>query len=644
MGGGRSPTICRTLRSSISQANSPCDEVPPSSVEGRLRRHPRRVLATLVGAAVFIRLVLCLQVAGGPLPRIYALSPDTDNAFFDAWARRIAGGDVLQRSPWHPMADWMDRVAAKVLSDDPTLPDRLGLAVTPGTDMAQLRSQLWNRWLGGATFFQEPLYPYLVGLTYLLGGPDPWLVYAWQLAVGVLGVLLVHALARRLFSHTAAAAAGVLALLAPVPLFYEVTLLRDGLVFQVTLALALLMHWAVEGPRRRWFLLGITFGAAVLLKQTFLALPLLLAGWRCFTVRAAPRDRLAVAGLVVAGMALALLPAMIRNAMVGVPLLAINGSAATMLPVLHASGATPFHVNVDQNYARILSTTQGSTLRSLILAAQTHSSFWSLAWLEIQKFTLAWHGFEAPNNVDFYLFRQGAPLLWFLPARFPLLVPLAAAGLATAPRRSWPLLLTLAVSLAGIVASTALARYRAPLIASLLPLAGAGVVQLAAWLRARRWVPIGAGLLVSIPYVAWAFSEPPGRPDRLRAAEYASAAEWFAPRSAPLAAIYLLETDRLSPGSPRVALRLGQLLLASGDAQAALPHIEYGMARVGPKSVVDARLLYARALAADGRLKEAAVVLRAILQAEPGHAEATALLRRIEPGVSPETTPGATSR
>lgn len=591
-----------------------------------------------------MRLILCLQVAGGPLPRIHALSPDTDSAFFDAWGRRIAGGDLLQRGPWHPMADWMDQVAAQALAEDHALASRLELdAPGPATPRA-LRTLLWDRWLGGATFFQEPAYPYLVGLTYWLAGPEPWFVFGWQLVLGVGGVLLVHALARRLFSHTAAAAAGVLALLAPVPLFYEVTLLRDGLVFQVTLALALLMHWAVEGPRRRWFLLGIAFGAAVLLKQTFVALPLLLAGWRFFTVRAAPRDRLAAAGLVVAGMTLALLPAMIRNAMVGVPLLANNGSAATMLPVLHASGAMPFHVNVDQNYARILSATQGSSLRSLVLAAQTHSSFWSFAWLEIQKVTLAWHGFEAPNNVDFYLFRQGAPLLWFLPARFPLLVPLAAAGLATAPRRSWPLLLTLALSLAGVVASTALARYRAPLIAGLLPLAGAGAVQLVAWIRARRWVPLGAGLLVSIAYLAWAFSEPPGRPDRARAAEYASAAEWFAPRNPQLAAIYLLETDRLSPGSPRVALRLGQLLLASGDAQAAIPHIEFGLARVGPKSVVDARLLYARALAADGRLQEAVVVLRAVLQAEPGHAEATALLRRIEPGASLETTPGAKSR
>jgi 4-amino-4-deoxy-L-arabinose transferase-like glycosyltransferase len=597
----------------------------------------------LAGAAVLVRLVLCLQVAGGPLPQIQALWPESDNYFFDAWGRRIAGGDLLQRAPWHPMASWMEDVADQALSEDPALATRLGLATPRGDELQEHRALLWDRWLGGATFFQEPAYPYLIGLTYWLGGPDAWHVFAWQLALGVVGVLLVHALARRVFSHTAAAAAGLLALLAPVPLFYEVTLLRDGLVFLASLALALLMHWAVEGPRRRWLLLGIAFGAAALIKQTFLALPLLMAAWRLVTARADLRDRLATAGLVGAGMALALLPAMVRNAMVGVPLLAINGSAAAMLPVFHTVGATPFQINVDLAYAGILSRSEGSAIRSLILAAQTHASAWDFVGLQLQKAAMAWHGFEAPNNVDFYLFRQGAPLLWFLPARLPLLVPLAALGLASAPRRSWPLLLTLTASLAGLVASTALSRYRAPLLAGLLPLAGAGVVQVVAWARLRHWVPLGVGLVASSSYLAWAFSEPPGRPDRLRAAEYASVAEWYVPRSAPLAALHLLEAERLSPGSPLLALRLGQLLLASGDAQAALPHLGYGLARLGPAAAIEDRLLYARALEADGRPREAVAVLRAILEDEPGNARAVEYMRRYDPRATIEHGAGATT-
>jgi 4-amino-4-deoxy-L-arabinose transferase-like glycosyltransferase len=627
--------------SSIPDGTSPPENLAPAPVEAWLRRHPRRVVAALAGAAVFVRLIFCLQVASGPLPRIHALWPETDNAFFDAWGQRLAAGDWLQRGAWHPMASWMEVVAGQALAEDPALPHRLGVVQPPGASPAVLRALLWDRWLGGPAFFQEPGYPYLVGLTYRLAGPEGWSVFAWQLALGVAFVLLVHGLARRLFSHAAAAVAGVLAVLAPVPLFFEVTLLRDSVVTAVTLALALLMHWAVEGPRRRWLVLGLGFGAAALLKQTFVLLPVLLACWRLVTVRSAARDRVAAAGLVLAGMAVALLPASLRNLAVGVPALALNGSAAAMLPVFHTRGATPFLINVDQDYVRILLAAGGSPFRSLLEAARTHASAWGFAGLQLQKVAFAWHGFEAPNNVDFYLFRQAAPLLGYLPARLPLLAPLAAIGLASAPRRAWPLVLTLLASLAGVVAATALSRYRAPLLASLLPLAGAGVVQLVGWSRARRWKLLGGAALASAAYLAWATGEPPARSDRVRAAEYRSAAEWFAPRSASLAALNLLEANRLAPGSARVELRLGELLLASGDAEGAILHFQAGLAQGG---TADARLLYARALVAAGRRSEAQAVVDAILASAPGHAGASALQRRLE-GRSDETPDqGGTNR
>lgn len=523
------------------------------------------------------------------------------------------------------MASWMPLVAADALKADPSLAARLGLQ--PGADVTLVERRLWDRWLGEATFFQEPAYPYLVGLTYWLAGPKPWAVFTWQLALGVAGVLLVHALARRLYSHSAALAAGALAVLAPVPLFYEVVLLRDSLVVFVTLALALLMHWAVEGPRRRWLLLGLAFGLAALVKQTFLALPLLLAGWRLATVRGATRERLAAAGLVIAGMALALSPTVARNLAVGVPALALNGSAGAMLPMFHTSQASPGFIAVGEDYVRSMLAGGGSPLRTLLAAARTHRDAWHFLALELQKVAFTWHGYEAPNNVDFYLFRQGAPLLGALPARLAVLVPLAAIGLVRGPGRAWPLLLGVAATLAGVVMATALARYRLPVVAALLPLAGAGVVRLGGWIAAFRWRPIALATLATAPYLAWASSEPPGRGPEVRAAEYRRSSTWFGQQDPALGALCLLEASSLVPPTPQLQAKLGEYLLASGDAEGALQHLSAAAAASGAPRI---RLLLARALASTGRGAEALIEARAAVAADPATPGGRALLERLE--------------
>jgi 4-amino-4-deoxy-L-arabinose transferase-like glycosyltransferase len=604
-------------------------DLPPAAIEGWLARHPRRVLAALAGAAAFVRLILCLQVAATPLARIDELVRDSDSHFFDAWGRRIAGGELLQPAPFHPMTGWMRQIAALALSIDPQLPARLGVAAGPGDDRAALEERLWDRWLGGATFYQEPAYPYLIGLTYALGGPRPWHVFAWQLVIGVLGVLLVHRLARRLFSETAAAAAGALAVLAPIPLFFEVTLLRDGLVAVVTVALALAMHWTAEGGRRRWFLLGLAFGAASLLKASFLLFPPLLAAWRLATVRSPARDRLAAAALTAGGMALALLPAVLRNLAVGVPPLALNGSASGMLAVYHTANASPVWLTVSSEFARVLANAGGRQLASLVEAARTHGSLWSLASLELQKLLYAWHGFESPNNVDFYVFRQGVPLLASLPATFVAILPLAAVGAATRrAANAWPLLVAILGSLSTLVLAATLSRYRAPLTMALLPLAGAGVARLAGWLKARRWIWIGGAAAASALYVAWATGMPPGRTRPALAQRYAKlGAEWIGMGQPVLAALHLQEALRLEPAAPQTEAQLGEALLLSRDAEAALPHVEAAARALDSPAL---RELRARTLAELGRREEAIAQARAALAADPGRAGARALLEALE--------------
>jgi 4-amino-4-deoxy-L-arabinose transferase-like glycosyltransferase len=614
-------------------------------MESRFARHPRRVLAILLGAAVFVRLIYCLQLGAGPLPRVHAFIADSDNHFFDEWGRRIAGGDWLQRAPLHPMASWMRNVAENAMSKDPLLPVKLGLAAGPGYDRAAMETRLWDHWLGGATFFQEPAYPYLVGITYRLAGPRVWHVFAWQLALGVAGVVIVHRLSRRVFSETAAAAAGALAVLAPIPLFYEATLLRDGLVAFATLALALAMHWATSGGRKRWLVLGLAFGAAALVKQSFLFFPVLMGAWRLAAVRARLRDRVIPVLLVAAGMVVGFLPAVLRNLAVGAPAFALNGSAAAMLAIFHTASASPFDLVLGPEFVRVLMATDGHPLASLVEAARTHASVWGMLALDLKKLLYAWHGFESPNNVDFYLFRQGAPLLAALPATFVVLVPLAGIGLATRrAANAWPLLVAILASIPTLVLAAVLSRYRAAIAAALLPLAGAGVVRLVSWVAARRWVATGTAAAAAALYLSWATGTPPGKEPQARAHAYAFiGVDWLALGEPAFAVPYLQESLRLLPGAPTVEARLGQAFLACGDHQRALQYVE-AAARSFDSGAL--RELHARVLAAVGRREEAIAQARAAMTTDPPGEGARVLLDRLERDAtsaaevkSPETAP-----
>ncbi|HET6412579.1 MAG TPA: glycosyltransferase family 39 protein [Anaeromyxobacter sp.] len=605
------------------------DLSPSPALERWLLGHRALVLSALLLCAALLRLLLCAEIAGGPLPAVHRIVTESDGAFFERWGERIAAGDLLQRSPFHPTYAWMRAVAEEALAQDPTLPDRLEVPAPSRLSPAALEESVWGAWLGGATFYQEPAYPYLLGLTEFLAGPGVWHVFAWQLSLGVLGVLLLYELARRLASETAALFTGLIAVLAPVPLVYEVSLLRDGLVLFVTIALAFMMHWASGRGRLRLFALGVAFGAALLVKESFLFFPLSFGALRALGQRGRQKDALLSAGVIVAGMALPLLPLLLRNLAVGVSPLALNGSARAMLAVYHARSASPVDLVVGPEYAGVLLESDGRLLSSLAAAARTHSSALGFISLELSKLAYAFHPFEAPNNVDPYLFRRAAPLLSVLPASLFLIVPLAAVGLASRRAGTFsPLFPAILSSLLALLLGTVLSRYRVPLAVLLFPLAGAGVARLAGWGVRRRVLPIAALSLLSLLYLAFAARSPPGQSAPERAHRYALAGiDALSRGESRYAVLCLSEARALEPKNPRIGARLGQALLLSGDTKGALREVETA-ARSFDSSAL--RELHSRALATAGRRGEALEEARAAVSLDPKSPSARALLDLLQ--------------
>src|SRR5688500_13409355 len=107
-------------------------------------------------------------------------------------------------------------------------------------------------WIGRETFYQPPLYPYLLGALYRVAGRDLHFVRVVQAVLGSLACVLVAVAARRLFtSRTIGTAAGLLLALYPAAVFFDLQIEKtvlDG----VLVAVLLVQVAALLDAQRTW--------------------------------------------------------------------------------------------------------------------------------------------------------------------------------------------------------------------------------------------------------------------------------------------------------------------------------------------------------------------------------------------------------
>ncbi|HEU4339879.1 MAG TPA: glycosyltransferase family 39 protein [Planctomycetota bacterium] len=460
-------------------------------LEDRLAANVRWVLVGVVAASILFRVAYFIQIDGG-LCSQWQRWENGDPNFFDQWGRRIASGDWLTRGSFHPLHAWHKRVAREYFIRNPT--ERLEIRAT-GRDPARV---LWDRWYGEAQFHQEPLYPWLVGATYRLFGPDPRWVYAWQMVLGVLSNLLIWWLARRHFGERAGLVAAILAVLCGPILFYEWTLVRTSLTVFITLGLAFLFEGALErGSLRRWAVVGVGLGLAILLQTTFVLFGIVGAAWLAWKSQERWRPLAAIA----AGAIVCLAPAFVRNAVVGAPLFSLSSVGTVTFVAANWPDTDPTRgwAADDRALALLMDKTGGDFGSAARETLDRHSpgTFVALLW---RKSKMLFHDYELPNNKNFLYYRAHAPVLGIGFAGFGLILPFALLGFYAAWKergRHSLLYAVVATAAAPMLIFYVLARFRAPLTAGLIPFAGCGIVMLAEWIRAKEWkrVAIAAGVI-----------------------------------------------------------------------------------------------------------------------------------------------------
>jgi hypothetical protein len=493
------------------------------TLEERLAANARWILVGLVAFSIAFRVAYVAQIDGGPCSQWHRWE-DGDPNFFDQWGRRIAAGDWIGDGSFHPMHGWHKRVAREYFIRQPL--EEIEIRKS-GRDPATV---VWDRWYGGPLFHQEPLYPYLVGATYKVFGPDPRWVYAWQMILGVLSNVLIWGLARRHFGERAGLVAAAMASLCGPIAFYEMTLVRTTLTVFTTLGLCVLFERAFErNTWRAWAVAGVGLGLALLLQTTFALFGLAALGILAW--RSRDRTALRAAGVVAAAAMACLVPVVARNAVVGAPLFGLSSVGTVTFVAANWPDSDPTRgwAVDDRMMARLLAETGGRFGSAMRNTLDRHSPV-TFAELMGRKLKMLFHDYELPNNKNFLYYREHAPVLRIGFVGFGLILSLALFGLHAAWKREtrpWLLFATILTAAAPMLIFYVLARFRAPLTAALIPFAALGAVTLADWIRERRWKPAAiAGGLVLVTAIIL-FRPLPGHMRPIRSADYRVAFRTF---------------------------------------------------------------------------------------------------------------------
>ena len=441
----------------------------------------------IFGVALLVRLVHVWQIRASPFFSLLM----GDSRGYDEWAQRIAGGD----------------------------------------------------WLGHEVFYQAPLYPYLLGLIYTVGGRHLLLVRLVQAVIGSASCALLALAAARLFSNrafpelgrrTGIAAGLMLALYAPA-IFFDGLVQKSVLdVFFVCLALWLVSRSeetaeiakaAEKGAENKnisrrsqrsprflpYVALGLTMGGLALTRENALVFILVILAWIIWKGLAAGGWGLAArpAALFLVGLAIVLVPVAARNSYVGGGFYVTTSQFGPNFYIGNNPGADGTYQSLRfgrgaPEYERQDATELAERAEGKRLTPAEVSSYWTDkalafvtsrpgAWLTLmgRKVALLWNATEMVDTES-----QEAHAEWSLPLRvgglvghFGLLVPLALFGVIV----TWPLRsrlyvfygMTLAYA-ASVVVFYVFARYRYLLVPLLILFAAAGLVALPKLVRTRR--------------------------------------------------------------------------------------------------------------------------------------------------------------
>lgn len=383
------------------------------------------------------------------------------------------------------------------------------LAVRPQPFFAQLVMDSWEYdswagrivkgdWLGRELFFQPPLYPYLLALTYKIWGHSYAAVYLLQILFSLAGIYALFRAGRLLLGEHYGLAAAGLAALYGVFIFYDVQILKESPAVVLVCFLLWALASAREGGRAStWFKAGLSAGLIALLRENMLlVLPVLVLltlregdGW-------GRRARSAAA--LVGGFLLVLFPVALRNGIVGGVFLPTTFQGGVNFYIGNNPAATGWYQSIVPGkqmpeYERLEPIRVARQETGRPLTPSESSRYWmdkALRWardnpgaflrLSAKKSGMFWEWYERPDAVDYYYVRGRSFILGLPLVEFGAVSLLALAGLFL-KRRAWrttaPVWLFIPAWMASTVVFFLFSRYRLLVVPPLLLFASVPIVE-----------------------------------------------------------------------------------------------------------------------------------------------------------------------
>jgi 4-amino-4-deoxy-L-arabinose transferase-like glycosyltransferase len=475
---------------------------PLATLDTWLKSRRRSVLLAVVLVASIVRLIAFVELHESPVMESYSYE-QMDMRFFNEWAVKIAKVDAVGSEPVHPLHMWHRLIAESEFVAHPDLIEGKAPSELSPEEAASSTKKLWDEWYLGTRFHQEPLYAYMIAAIYTIcGSPDARFVYAVQMLGGIVTILLLFLVSRRMFGDLVAVLTAILAMWWGPLIHYEVTLLRTSLI---TMMGVLLLFCGQVAKNRRdssgslgllgSFGFGCVIGVATTLKSTFLVFAIGMVVAIFWPQRKQLSTVMKQVAWIVVGALLVLLPVFIRNYYVGAPLFSLTSVGAVTFAGANVPGSTPvlgwYPYKTTVEIAKIMHDHHGSLLSVVGATLASHESLFGYLGLLWQKFALIFHWYELPNNTNYYyscihsvvltIGRHFVDALWVLPAA------VIGSVIAVAQRRpvgTW--IWYFICSIGPMVVFYTLSRFRVPMMMAMMPFAAFAVVQIVQWFMARH--------------------------------------------------------------------------------------------------------------------------------------------------------------
>ena len=604
----------------------------PKATQHQAARPTRTRDLLILGAILLVGLVPRAAYLSELVDKPDFDSPLSDAGYNDYWGRALVTGD------WTPPAN----------NSDPEIPS------TP--------------------YFRPPGYPYFLALNYFLSGGSYLAPRIAQMMLGLLSCALVYLLGRVLYGRLVATCGALLTSIYWGFIYFEGELQPPALlVFLSLLLMHALRFWAVRTTYPRGVAVGLLTGLLALVRpNVLLFLPVLLiwCWWILHRTNAARRLPL-TAAVVIAGTALAIAPATIRNYAVSREFVPISTNAGINLYIgnnEYTSLVIPRVPDIEQlagragwslfsyaDIARGVERQQQRAMRRTELSSYFTARALGFIRLKpgialgnvVKRALLMWGPREISNNKVLHYERKNSTTLRLLPG-FPVAVSGFLIGLLAwlldrrrerhndkprLPETKLQVEMTsLFLAFVVIYSSSFLpflvaGRFRVPIIPFLLLLGGYGIARIVQHLQLRQIRPAGFYALGWVALWGLAHWSPvPYQPHE--GAWYLDRANAYLNKGMLESAMAEYRAAALAtPDYPGVYAEYGSLLAREGLYDQAIEYYRKSL-ELSPRQA-ELRRSLALALSRQGRYDEAISEYGAALVISPDNADAWYNLGRL---------------